>query len=284
MWDAIASAVISRFPVLSPSLDLGSGNGIFSFITAGGVFTIEYDWYRNVDPRGFWQNRDIYDCYQAAPRGAWIARQPSYRIDCALDAKPSLLHQAGGLDFYRMTVAANANHRLPFKDESFQTVFSNMLYWLESPEVAFREVRRVLRSGGKAILCLQDPKFREYCISYQWRDRGSRLLQLLNRGRDECNKWTISYSELLTLARSLDFKVVLHSCYLSPLTLRIWDIGLRPLSPVLIRLIQTLSESDRQSIKSEWIDTVRPFLIELYQLDMKGQEQGGFHFVCIEKT
>ena len=68
LWDAVASTVISEFPILSPSLDFGSGNGIFSFITAGGTFSPEYDWYRNADPTGFRQNRDIYDSFQFSPK------------------------------------------------------------------------------------------------------------------------------------------------------------------------------------------------------------------------
>ena len=43
LWDALASSVISQIPILSPSLDLGSGNGSFSFITAGGTFSSKYD-------------------------------------------------------------------------------------------------------------------------------------------------------------------------------------------------------------------------------------------------
>lgn len=67
LWDTIASQVISQCELVPPSLDLGSGNGIFSFITAGGEFSPEYDWCRNVDPHGFWNNRDIYDSFIEPP-------------------------------------------------------------------------------------------------------------------------------------------------------------------------------------------------------------------------
>jgi hypothetical protein len=48
-------------------------------------------------------------------------------------------------------------------------------------------------------------------------------------------------------------------------------------------MIKKLTEADRLSIKSEWIHTLRPFLTELYELDGKSNEQGGYHFVCLEK-
>lgn len=87
----------------------------------------------------------------------------------------------------------------------------------------------------------------------------------------------------MILALKLGYKVISHSHYLSPLTLKAWDIGFRPLSLVLIRVVHTLNEGDRLSIKAEWIEIVRPFLSELYELDRKSDEQGGCHIVCFEK-
>jgi len=78
--------------------------------------------------------------------------------------------------------------------------------------------------------------------------------------------------------------VVSHAYYLSPLTLKAWEIGLRPLSPVLIKMANKLTAADRLAIKAEWMAILRPFLAELYELDRKSPEPGGYHFVCLEKT
>lgn len=284
LWDAIASSVISEFPVRSPSLDLGCGNGIFSFITAGGAFSLDYDWYRNANPEGFWDNRDIYDNFTVPVRQNVIVKEPEYRMDYALDAKSNLLAQARALKFYRQAVHADANYPLPFHDGSFETVFSNILYWLNSAEQSLKEIKRILRPGGKGMICLQDPTFKEYCPSYRWKELNSEVLRLLNRGRSESSFWTMSYGEIAGVMATLGLKVVAHSRYLSTLTLRAWDIGLRPLSPVLIKMVQKLTEADRLSIKSEWIGIVRPFVAELYELDRKSTEHGGYHFICFEKT
>lgn len=283
LCDAIASSVISRFEFTSPSLDLGSGNGIFSFITAGGDFSREFDWYRNVSTEGFWENKDIYDAFSQPVKKNWIARSPRYQIDCAFDAKENLLSQAQGLGLYGSVRSGDAKASLPFGDASFQTVFSNILCWLDSAEGSLREIGRILRPGGRALLCMQDPKFKEYCISYQWRERNSETLRLLNRGRSDTCGWTITYSDLEALSRKCGFHTVFHSYYLSPLTMKIWDIGLRPLSPVLLRMVAKLNEEDRLSIKEEWMDILRPFMVELYMLDRTNGDQGGFHFICLEK-
>ncbi len=284
LWDAIASRVIaSQGSFDSPSLDMGSGNGIFSFITAGGSFSPEYDWYRNADPGGSRQPRDLYDCFFAGPGPGSITRRPRYRIDCALDAKANLLRQAEGLEFYRRRIAADANRPLPFPDGSFQTVFSNMLCWLASAEAALREIHRVLRGGGRAWACLPTPRFKKYCASFRWREENSELLRLLNRGRSDAIRWTISRRELEALARTLRFRVVCHSTYLSPLTLRIWDVGFRGLSPVLLRMVSKLGRADRLSIKQEWVETFRPFLRELYEMDQASRAPGGYQWIGLEK-
>lgn len=283
LWDAIASTLIAQHHISRPSLDLGSGNGIFSFITAGGSFTSDYDWYRNVDPRGFWENKDIYDVCITPPREKWLRTRPNYQIDCAFDHKMSLLAQAKALGFYEDAVVGDANKRLPLKDNSYQTIFSNILYWLDDAEVSLREVRRLLRPRGRALLCLQDHRFKEYCLSYQWESRHSEILRLLNRGRSQSSKWTISYSELKKVAARVGFDMVFHSYYLSPLTLTVWDVGLRPLSPVLIKMVSLIGEIDRTAIKKEWIETVRPFLRELFEMEGQDKSQGGYHFAVLER-
>ena len=158
-----------------------------------------------------------------------------------------------------------------------------MLYWLRSAELSVKEIHRVLRSGGRCLLSLQDHKFKTHCISYQWRELNSEMLRLLNRGRSESSHWTISYDELNVMTSKVGFKVISHSDYLSPLTLKLWDIGLRPLSPVLIKMVHKLNDVDRLSIKLEWIEILRPLLTELMELERKNSYQGGYHFVCLEK-
>ncbi len=283
LWDAIASDLIARIPFVSPSVDFGSGNGLFSFITAGGVFSEDYDWYHNADPRGFFKNRDIYDAYRSEPPAGWIQRRPRYAVDWAYDSKMNLLRQASHLGFYGQTLRGDGNKKWRFADGSLRTFFSNILYWLASPEKAFHEMARVVGRGGRAIVCLPTPEFQESCPSYQWRQKKSPLLRLLNRGRLTCLRWSLPTGDLRTLARRNGFRVLDVYRYLTPLTLRIWDVGLRPLSPVLIKMARRLSPVHRREIKTEWINTVRPFAEECYRLEQKACREGRFNLFVFER-
>ena len=158
-WDAIASAVISRYSINSPSLDLGCGNGIFSFITAGGRFSLDYDWYINTDTERFGKNNDIYDAYLSDSSKKAIIKRPLYNFDVGFDVKINLLRQVMALGFYADTVAGNAVSEFCFKDETFKTVFSNILYWINNPRRSLKKIFNILQSGGEAILCVPDKKF-----------------------------------------------------------------------------------------------------------------------------
>lgn len=283
LCDAIASHRISQVPVVSPSMDLGCGNGLFSFITAGGKLSPEFDLYRNAESGRFKDQEDRYDCFLQEIRPGWILKKPIRRMDWGLDIKIRSLAQARGLQFYRRCAVADAGRPLPFQEASFQTLFCNMPYWLKDPSAIFSEITRLLRAGGQALLCFPDPLFKEYCFSFQPKGEAANLLRQLNQGRAASIRWTLSTPEWMSLVRKNRFKVRAHSTYYSPLTLRVWDVGLRPVSSALIRMARALSEADRASAKQEWIEAVRPILKELLCLEAQDKSPGGFHFLCLEK-
>jgi hypothetical protein len=158
-----------------------------------------------------------------------------------------------------------------------------MPYWLKSPSAIFSEIARLLRPGGRALLCFPDPLFKEYCWSFQPKGPAGKLLEQLNRDRSACVRWTLGASEATRLAQANRLQVVAHSTYYSPLTLRVWDIGLRPVSSVLAAMVRRLTETDLVQIKQEWIETVSPILKELLWLELQDRSPGGFHFFCLEK-
>lgn len=284
LWNATASTLISKYEIIPPSLDLGCGDGIFSFITAGGNFSTDYNRYINVNTEGFWENKDIYDTCNLDRLEGYIMEYPKYSFVFGLDHKSNLLKQAKALDFYDNLIKHDANRELPFEDRKFKTIFSNILYWLDDVQKVLKEIYRILDKDGITILCIPNTKFFEYCFSYQWKEKQSELLRLLNRGRSECMHQAFSYDDFKALTQKIGFKVLEHFYYLSPLTLKIWDIGFRPLSPLLIKMANGLNIENRRAIKAEWIETIVKFLLPLYEMDNKSKDEGGFHLFVLNKT
>src|SRR5213075_1889943 len=93
---------------------------------------------------------------------------PEFVIDCGADHKSNLLKQASRLEFYKRLVECDANRHLPFEDGEFRTVFSNILYWLDDPETALKEIARIC--SDRAILCMPTTDFYAFCPSYSRTD------------------------------------------------------------------------------------------------------------------
>ena len=281
LWDSIASHAVARCAMPEPSLDFGCGNGIYSFVTAGGRFDADYDWFVNANPE---TDRDMFDAVATDDLARWIVEPPARQFTHATDRKGNLLRQALGTGLYRCGgFLSDGNRGVPVLDESYASIFSNMLYWLESRERALREIHRMLRRGGTAVLWLIDESFRTTCESYQWKTLGSAFLRELNGGRAEHIKWTVSNEAIQALSQQLGFDIVSNDRFLSPWMLKFWDVGLRPLARPLIKMVGLLTPADRRALKAEWIDTCERLLRPLYETEVAPQPDGGCHLVVLRK-
>lgn len=281
LWDAIASTVISQYKIEFPSMDLGCGNGIFSFITAGGRFSLDYDWFRNVD----FSKKDMYDTKRVNV-SQYIEQRPKYKFDWGVDIKANLLQQARGLNFYKNLKLHDMNHPLPFEDESFGTIFSNILYWLRDPAAVLKEIHRVLVPKGMVMLCMPNQNFYKYCPTYRWKTQTGlkkSLMRAVSRNRYKNIAHIFTRSQFVSMAKKAGFSKVDSVPYLSSTTLKFWDIGLRPLSRPLIRMANELEPSKRRGMKKEWIDTCFEYLNLLYKMEFENKDEKGFYLFCLRK-
>lgn len=280
-WDSVASKLISDELLISENImDMGIGNGYFTFITLGGKFDKAYDWYYNVDTEGFWQNKDIYDSVKVQNISRFIEKKPDKKVKLAVDHKQNLLTQAGQLGFIEKTLCADANDKFSF--EGIDTVFSNILYWLDDPFKVLKNLSENLKTGARIIIVFPNPSFYEYCRSYKLE---SKTWKMLNRGRAECMMWKMGLEEFGNeLAKKTDFKIAKATRYLSKRTLQTWDIGFRPFSSPLIKMANNLSSEKRLEVKMEWCDICQPFIYEFLENEIgKGPSEGGFNFVVLSK-
>lgn len=167
MWREIDICAMRSFEFSSPSLDLGCGDGLFSFIRAGGCFDLSFDAFSAIGSLDkFFDNFDVFDkppvdksCESAS------INMPLYQIDDGFDHRKNLLKKAFLLSLYRELVSGDANHLLPFQGDSFNSLFSNIVYWLNDPTFVLSEIARVLRPGGRSCLMLPNDNFLE-CSFY----------------------------------------------------------------------------------------------------------------------
>ena len=72
------------------------------------------------------------------------------------------------------------------------------------------------------------------------------------------------------------FEVESCKAYLPKLVIQAWDIGLRPISPLLIEMTDALTPEMRLEIKRKWVATLLPMLAPLCEIT--DDENGFFLF------
>ena len=79
--------------------------------------------------------------------------------------------------------------------------------------------------------------------------------------------------------------IVEHKAYLSKTIVQTWDIGLRPLFPILHRMTQIIPQSELINIKQEWVATLHHFIEPLADMDddLSGDTEPAFHCYILEK-
>jgi len=287
LWREIDIRTMSAFEMRSPSLDLGCGDGGYSFIRAGGEFDMSFDAFRSVTQLDqFFQNVDIFDSFDESLSTA-VTKPPKYQIDVGFDHKINLLKKAGQIGLYRSLKQGDANQSLPFPDASFNSIFSNIVYWLDSPEFVISEIYRIMKPGAVACLMLPNrtlPQFSFYNQLYvKGGDSHWKFLEMLDRGRFADNiRQAKSLAEWKAMFKQAGLEIKRHHTHLSKLTIQTWDIGLRPLFPVLLEMANELSPEKLVSIKEKWIQTMSAFIEPLIKIDkeISGDEEPAFH--CFE--
>jgi len=290
LWRELDIRAMKSFAFNSPSLDVGCGDGLFAFIRSGGKFDQKFDAFRAMSGLDkFFDNVDVFDAFneQTSPV---VVKLPEYQIDCGFDHKENLLQKAGQLGLYASLKQGDANQPLPFANESFNSIFSNIVYWLDDPQSVLMEIGRILRPGGKVCLMLPNETLPEFSFYNQLfvktGDPKWAFLEKLDRGRFSDNiRQARSQSAWEAMFKSAGLRVAEHKSHLSKTAIQIWDIGLRPLFPVLRRMADAIPEDDFVNIKSEWISTMRQFLEPLIDIDdslTQGKEPA-FHCYILEK-
>lgn len=281
LWDAIAAKNIG--PLLKGKKDiieLGIGNGFFTFLTLGGQFLPDFDWFYSVLTSNCLGTGDMFNHDANIPIDKFIKKMPHTRIRVALDHKQALLSQAARLRFIDELIEHDCNDSFPRLTCS--TVYSNMLYWLNDPLKTIFNVSAMLPPGGELVTVFPNNDFALNCKSYTSNDP---IWKLVNKGRNTHIAWAMDLKDFESEINNQGiFSLASATRYLSPLTLKIWDLGLRPLASPLIKMANLISPESRRSIKKEWCDTIQMFAEALLEEEIKsGSKLGGYNLVRLIK-
>jgi len=254
-WMTLRSEALAKCQTAGPALDVCCGDGLFSFIHYGGALDPYFDVFSATGQLDdvTHGHADMFDVASDdyAPH---VVRQPEQKIDVGIDLKPALLAKAEALSFYKQLTPHNANEVLPFGDDSFQHVYCNAAYWIDNIDLFLRELKRITKPGGRVVLQVKLACMQGYTLE-PFRDRlGGRFLEILGRGRLETwptladrSSWEQRFGQAgLCVEDICPFVTRTHA--------QIWDVGLRPIAPLLVKMANGIDPTSRASIKKDWVD------------------------------
>ena len=258
-----------RVPMTAPSLDLCCGDGTFSFIHAGGVLDAGFDVFQTVGQldRVTREHADMFDRAEDETYRPVVERQPAWRIDAGTDIKASSLGRAARLGFYGQLVEHDHERPLPFKDGEFSSTYCNAPEFVRNIDAFLGEIARVTRPGGTIVLQCKLDSIARYTLSPFRVELGENVLRILDRGRLGTWPSLASDAEWRRRLATAGLELVEATPVATRTHAHLWDIGLRPIAPMLVRMANEITPASRQEIKREWIALFEDLLLPLCRAD-----------------
>lgn len=249
--------------------DYACGDGINTFFKAGGRFGLDFDIFYggclNVASEKIVEsNVDVFD-YDSQSYRPVITRKPDNIFTYGTDHKPNLLKKAAKLDFYENLIMADIRENTPIGDETLDAVYCNSLYWVCEIKLAIEMIKKKLRPGGIAVFDIFTDRKYELDFKRMYPGADPRWQRLLNRGRIDNNPGLFPEDRWDNLLNENQFRIKEKNEILPAGITRFWNFGLRPLFPVLNRMVQYIDKVEISAVKQDWIAIWTDLLLPLLE-------------------
>lgn len=263
--DTLTSSLLHRLDWSGQFVEIGAGDGVFSYVMHGGAFPLWFDRYLLTDLT----KPDIYDSHKSSVVSSSI-KLSNPEITLAIDAKESHVLKIREIGFAKLGLVA-AYEELPLPSSSVQRIFYYTPHGLHDHEAAFREASRIMMPKASMLVLLFNSDFKPSFLCYRLARVipgriGSFFLRLDNGRYEEITKLSKSKEEWKLFFLHHGFEVEAQHAGLSALAWKFYDIQTRPLLKLLIRLFGILPRHVRYVVKLFWMIIWYPYLVIFYLL------------------
>lgn len=255
-----------------PILEIGGGDGVFSFIMHGGEFAFLDDRYNQTDPS---KSGDIYDVYRK-DLSSNVKKIPLFQYNVGVDLKLSHLYKSKETGLYKHNNLISAKpESLPIKNDAFSTVFLYTFHGLTDYRQSLKEIRRVIRKDGSLLMIAVNGivkehficyKLHRYCEKMGWNKLSKYFLKLDGGRYNEIGKlFAKDFDEWKQLFNETGFQTEEVYTQVKPLLWMIYDTQTRPFLKSFIHLNLIIKKFYlKPVVKFIWIYLWFPFLVVYY--------------------
>jgi len=263
--DTLTASLLHRLDWAGPVVEIGSGDGVYSYIMHGGAFPLWFDRYLVTDLT----KQDIYDSHKGDVLRP-IVSLCSPDITLAIDAKESHVRKIKEIGFAKHC-EVSAYEALPLASASIPKIFYYTPHGLRDHEAAIREAARILLPKGTMLILLYDSIFKSSFICHRlaqmFSGRIGTYFSRLDNGRfDEITNLSKSPEEWKAFFLRHGFEIESSHFGLSAFAWKAYDIQTRPFLKSMIRLFNLLPGRVRTMAKFLWMIAWYPYLMLFYLL------------------
>jgi ubiquinone/menaquinone biosynthesis C-methylase UbiE len=255
LWRAIEARLFAKIEFVPPILDLGCGDGIFSYI---------------------------------------LFKDKSVKIDAGCDISEEAISRARNLGIYKELKIADATN-LPYDNNYFSTVFSNcVLEHIKNETMVLKEVSRVLKPNGKFIFTVPSDMFNKYLYKINIKKGNVKkaiyYIDKLNRRLEHFHYHSIKEWKQLLSENGLF--IVQYHYYLPEPVVEIWSILMKIFTKNLLGRESFTWIKNSRYTRIIGIDKIfsliNPFifeklLVKYYMMDCDENTKGGGLFIVAQK-
>lgn len=253
-----------------PILEIGGGDGVFSFIMHGGMFNFLGDRYDQADIS---KKDDMFDIYKLGTKIA-VRKESAVKFDLGIDLKLSHLFKSREIESYKYLISGFPEE-LPVKPKIFKTIFLYTFHGLTDYGKTLKEIKRVIREDGILLALVVNDAVKNRFICFRLHNYFKKIglngpadfFLKLDAGRQKeiGEIFAKNLKEWKTLFQEAGFKIEDIYTQVSPFLWEVYDMQTRPLLKILVYLNYKLKRWHLKIVfKLVWICLWMPVLAFFY--------------------
>ena len=264
--DTITSDILLKFKWKNNYLELGSGDGMFSYIMHGNSFPLWFDRYQNINL----SNKNIFKSnFKHFPK---LKKKYLIRPKHSIDARKHHVISINKIGFSKNSQISNYEN-FKYKKKTENLIFFYTPHGLKNYEKSLKNIIPIIKKNGRIFLLLNLNNVLSNFICYKLSKRNNTLKNFFNKldnGRyNETKKVSKSFNQWINLFKKNNLKIKNFYTGLSSLTWKINDIQTRPFLKILIRFFNMFPITIRTLLKVIWMLFLYPIVAFVYLFGSK---------------
>ena len=262
--DTITSDLLLMLSWKNNYTEIGSGDGMFSYIMHGNNFPVWFDRYLNVNIN----KRNIFDKTNKIRFPSLKNKKFNIRPKLSIDARKHHVEYIKKIKFSKNAKCINYEN-INLKSNSEKLIFFYTPHGLKNYNIAFTKASKILNKKGKFLVLLFLDNVKNNFIFYNLKKNSKKNLKIffskMDNGRfNETKKISNSFNLWEKIIKKNNLNILNFYSGLSPMAWKIYDIQTRPILKPLIIFFNFFPLIFRTVLKLIWMISFFPMLCLVY--------------------